>query len=335
MPLKRWCPVSTLLPRWAASRLSEAASRYGLSAADVAGAALEATAAHLGDVERVMNVYGCCDVDAWRLAVSALYQGGAAAYELAEPVVKALHGEGVLVIMGLSWLDGMRGVSLRFASLDPWLDYVDVRVEAGRVRADYIFILGTSSTTPDYDDVLEAVESRLAGGARLEKGEEARLVYSVDADTVESLQPVEDVASLYADILREAGVEWLVAEVEHGYSPERHADLARRYYQLGSEAENPNDAAFDLLRSLEETLKMLVKRHELVDIIEDARKSGWSTSHLEEAVERLTGIYPVLPAAWSKALDVTLALQENRLTHEDVGELRDRLETVLRKTGVL
>ena len=79
---------------------------------------------------------------------------------------------------------------------------------------------------------------------------------------------------------------------------------------------------------------MLVKRHELSDILDDARKGGWSVSLLEDAVQRLTGLYPQLIAAWRQSMEASLALQENRLTNDDVRALRRSVELVLRKTGV-
>ncbi len=326
--------VSALVSRLAASRLAEAASRYGLSTADVVAALVEAVAYHLPDVERVMNVHWCCDRDAWRAAITALLSSGSALMEMLTPIIKAMHGEGYLVPSQVSWLDGYRGVSFRLASLDPWLDIVDLTVKQGRLEAVYTFIVGTPGTVPGFEDVVAKLEGVLAPGVVLQKDGEARLVYRVEAAKPEELKPLEDVASMYSEILREAGVEWLVAEVEHGYSPERHAELSRLYYQLGGTTQDLAEATVDTLRSLEEAVKMLVKRHELEDIIDDARKGGWSTSLLEDAVRRLTGLYPQLIAAWRAALEASTALQENRLTADDLRGLRRSVERVLRKTGV-
>ena len=326
--------VSALVSRLAASRIAEAASRYGLSTADVVGALVEAIAYYLPDVERVMNVYWCCDRDAWRTAITALVSSGSAMLELLAPIVKALHGEGYLIPSQASWLEGYQGVRLRLASLDPWLDFIDVSVRPGKLEAVYMFIVGTPGTVPGFNEVVARLKQVLAPGVELQVDGEARLLYRLEASKTEELKPLEDVASMFSDMLREAGVEWLVAEVEHGYSPERHAELARLYFQLGGTAGDLSEATVDTLRALEEDVKMLVKRHELGDILDDARKGGWSVSLLEDAVQRLTGLYPQLIAAWRQSMEASLALQENRLTNDDVRALRRSVELVLRKTGV-
>ena len=326
--------VSALVSRFIASRLAEAASRYGLSTADVVGALVDAIASYLPDVERVMNVYWCCDREAWRAAISALLSSGSALLDMLEPLIKALHGEGYLIPMQVAMLDKYRGIRVRLASLDPWIDFIDVEMGDGRVKAAYIFVVGTPGTVPGFNDVVGRLERLEAPGVSLQKNGEVRLVTEAEAEKLEDLKPLEDVASLYADMLREAGVEWLVAEVEHGYSPERHAELARIYYQLGGSVPDASEAAVDTLRALEEAVKMLVKRHELEDILDDARKGGWTASLLDDAVQRLTGLYPQLIAAWRKSIEISHALQENRLTGDDVRELRRRVELVLRKTGV-
>ncbi len=329
------CIVSALVPRWVASRLSEAASRYGLASSDLAGAAAESLASNMDIVERVMNVYGCCDRDAWRLALNTLITSGAALYDLAEPIIKAVRGEGVLIPSTISWLEGLRGVQLRLLSLDPWLDAIDVEVGGG-VRANYYFIIGTRSTVPDFEGVVKRIREVLPSRLHLEAGEnEARLTYSVEVNSFEDLTPLGDVASMISKTLVAAGAEWLVAEVEHGYSAERHALLAREYYALATSVDELPEKTVDLLRSLEEYVKMLVKRTSLLDIIEEAAKTGWTSSLLDEAVDRLSGVEPLLPPAWRQALEVSISLQENSLQREAVEELEKRLELLYKKAGLV
>ncbi|AEM37935.1 hypothetical protein Pyrfu_0063 [Pyrolobus fumarii 1A] len=327
------CVVSGLVRRWVASRLSEAASRYCLSASDLVGALADSLATTLSEVEEIVRYYGC-DRNAWRAALTTLISAGSSLYEFLKPVIKGLKGEGLLVVSNMSWLDNFEGVVVRLLSLDPWLDSIDVEVGKGRVKAVYSFILGNENTIPDYDEVIDSVKGKVVGGAGIDTSSgEARLVYVREASDPDELVDIESVSALFSKILRDAGVEWLVAEVEHGYSPKEHYEIARKYFELGLRVESLPEKTVDYLRALEELVKMLVKKHGLEDLIREAQGGGWTAMLLDEAVERLNGLYPHLKPAWEKSLEASLELQESRITRDTITNLERYIKKLLETLG--
>jgi len=333
LTVRKTSVVSGLVSRGVSVRLSEAASRYCLSASELVAAAVESLVANLDAVEERVRYYGC-DEGAWRTAISSLLSAGSVLYEFLSPILAKLRGDGVLVPTGMSLSEKLDGFTVQFASLDPWIDVVVLRVSPRGIEASYSFIIGTPELVPGFEDVVRRLSSIAMHEMSVERsGNEARLTYKLSANSVDLLKGIDEVSSRFAEVLRKASVEWLVAEVEHGYSPEKHFELAKMFWEHGRRVESLYEKSVNYLRCSEELVKGLVKRESLDDIIEAAVTGLWTPRLLDESVERLKGRYPKLAGLWEVVDEVSIALQEARLQREEVEKLEARLESFLATLG--